>query len=80
MNWLLSWFFVGFNYVFERFTKAYGWSVARVIRISLAMIVIYAGLIAFTGYKFSRMPARFIPQQDQGYLIINVQLPGRRLC
>ena len=39
------------------------------------MLVVYAGLILLTGYQFSRTPAGFIPQQDQGYFITVVQLP-----
>ena len=52
VNWLLSWFFVGFNRAFEGFSKGYSWSVAKLIRISLAMIVVYAGLLVFTGFSF----------------------------
>src|SRR6185369_7812059 len=32
-------------------------------------------LIALTGYGFLRLPAGFIPSQDKGRLIVNVQLP-----
>jgi multidrug efflux pump len=37
--------------------------------------VIYAGLLGFTYWQFVRTPSGFIPQQDKGYLILNVQLP-----
>jgi len=75
VNWVLSWFFVGFNYVFDRFTRIYSVSVARFIRLSLIVVLIYVGLLLVTGYTFTKVPAGFIPQQDQGYLVINVQLP-----
>ena len=39
------------------------------------MLVVYAGLIALTGWQFSRAPTGFIPEQDQGYLITVIQLP-----
>ena len=39
------------------------------------MLVVYAGLIALTGWQFARAPTGFIPQQDQGYLITVIQLP-----
>ena len=39
------------------------------------MLIVYAGLIALTGWQFSRAPTGFIPQQDQGYLITVIQLP-----
>ena len=38
-------------------------------------IAIYAGLVALTVFGFMRTPSGFIPQQDKGYLILNVQLP-----
>ena len=34
-----------------------------------------AGLIGLTGFGFTRVPAGFIPSQDKGRLIVNVQLP-----
>ncbi len=75
VNWLLSWFFVGFNWGFERFTLGYIWTISRAIRISLVMVLVYVALLGFTGFSFSKVPPGFIPQQDQGYLVINAQLP-----
>jgi len=39
------------------------------------MLVVYAGLIALTGWQFAHAPTGFIPNQDQGYLITVIQLP-----
>jgi hydrophobe/amphiphile efflux-1 (HAE1) family protein len=36
---------------------------------------VYVGLIGLTGYGFSRIPTGFIPLQDKGYLVTNIQLP-----
>ncbi len=68
-------FFRGFNRVFERMTLGYGALVGRVLRLSMAVLVIYGGLLAMTWWQFERTPTGFIPQQDKGYLILNVQLP-----
>ena len=38
-------------------------------------LLIYAGLIVFTGFGFQRLPTGLIPDQDQGYLIVDIQLP-----
>src|SRR5208282_2384948 len=35
----------------------------------------YAGLLGLTYWQFQRTPTGFIPQQDKGYLLLNVQLP-----
>ncbi len=68
-------FFRGFNRVFEWLSDRYGKMTARLIRTSVAVLVVYAGLIGLTGYQFSRAPTGFIPDQDLGYLITVVQLP-----
>src|SRR5205823_9676694 len=38
-------------------------------------LVVYVGLIGLTGFGFSRIPTGFIPIQDKGYLLTNIQLP-----
>jgi multidrug efflux pump len=72
---LLSRFLRGFNQAFDWMTVQYGKLVARSIRLSLIMLVIYAGMIYGTWYGFKVVPTGFIPQQDKGYLVVNAQLP-----
>ena len=38
------------------------------------MLVLYGGLLALTGWQLATVPTGFIPEQDKGYLILNVQL------
>jgi HAE1 family hydrophobic/amphiphilic exporter-1 len=68
-------FFAGFNKVFDALSGGYGNVTRRLVRLSILMLVVYAGLIALTGWQFNRAPTGFIPQQDQGYLITVLQLP-----
>jgi HAE1 family hydrophobic/amphiphilic exporter-1 len=68
-------FFGGFNRVFDRLSAGYGALTARLVRLAVLVLVVYAGLIALTGWQFGRAPTGFIPQQDQGYLITVLQLP-----
>jgi len=75
VNWALGRFFRGFNWVFDRATQAYGKSVAWSLRLSAIVLLIYVGLIGLTGFGFTQVPAGFIPAQDKGRLIVNVQLP-----
>ncbi len=42
---------------------------------ALLIAVLYAGLLALTGFAFTRTPTGYIPPQDQGYLLVSVQLP-----
>lgn len=72
---LFGWFFVGFNRFFERFGSAYSRLVGRLIRMTAVVLIIYAGLNGLNFLAFEKVPAGFIPQQDQGYLILNAQLP-----
>ena len=48
-----------------------GWG----LRLSAIVLLVYVGLLGLTGFGFTRSPRGFIPSQDKGYLIVNVQLP-----
>ena len=43
--------------------------------VSLIALLVYAGLLALTYWQFNHAATGFIPQQDKGYLVLNVQLP-----
>ena len=75
VNAVLGWFFRGFNRVFDRMTAVYGWTVGKVLRLSVVVLLVYGGLLVLTYWVFQQAPTGFIPQQDQGRLIVNVQLP-----
>src|SRR5262249_44363782 len=68
-------FFRGFNRLFDGVTAAYGWTVGKLLRLSVIVLVVYAGLLGLTGWRVATTPTGFIPTQDQGYLLVNVQLP-----
>src|SRR5712691_9726863 len=69
-------FFGAFNFGFGALGRGYGWLAARVVRFAVLMVVVYAGVILFGLNEFRKTPVGFIPQVDQGYLIIVTQLPG----
>lgn len=72
---IFGWFFRGFNRVFAWLSDWYGKAVARLVRTTLIVSAIYLGLLGLTGAGFLFTPTGFIPQQDKGYLLANVQLP-----
>jgi hydrophobe/amphiphile efflux-1 (HAE1) family protein len=72
---LAAGFFDGFNAAFDRLARAYGAGVAKTVRVSALVLVVYAGLVVLTGVQFWRAPGGFIPAQDQGYFVTIVQLP-----
>jgi multidrug efflux pump len=75
VNQVLGWLFRGFNRIFDRATEAYGTMIGWSLRLSFVVLFIYVGLIGLTGYGFTKVPTGFIPPQDKGRLIVNVQLP-----
>lgn len=76
LSFLTNWFFAGFNKVFGALEHGYSRVVGAVIRITPVMLILYAGLIGLAGYLFVTVPQGFIPQQDQGYLVVSFSLPS----
>ncbi|MDJ0721805.1 MAG: multidrug efflux RND transporter permease subunit [Desulfobacterales bacterium] len=70
-------FFRGFNRRFDQASRVYTWSIGRVVRRSGIALAVYGGLIFLTLFGFRQVPTGFIPPQDQGYLIVAIQLPDR---
>ena len=75
VNAVLGRLFKAFNWVFDRFTQFYGWGVGWSLRLSVIVLLIYAGLVGMTYFGLTRVPFGFIPEQDKGYLVVNIQLP-----
>ncbi len=75
VNAALGWVFRGFNRLFDRLTDFYGHVVGWVLKLSVIVMLAYAGLLVLTGWQFTTAPVGFVPQQDKGYLILTVQLP-----
>ena len=64
-----------FNTGFDKLSDKYGRTTATLVRKTGVMLIIYAVLLAFTGWRLTDTPTGFIPDQDQGVLIGVVQLP-----
>jgi len=75
VNVVLGRVFKAFNWAFDRFTQLYGWGVGWSLRLSVIVLLIYAGLVGMTYFGLTRVPFGFIPEQDKGYLVVNIQLP-----
>ena len=69
-------FFGWFNRAFKSTTHRYESGLARLVRRGGRMAVIYAALIGAVAIVYTRLPTSFLPNEDQGYLITNVQLPA----
>jgi multidrug efflux pump subunit AcrB len=75
LNRLLGWSFRLFNRGFNYSTDLYGRAVGMLLRVSVLVLVVYGGLLTLTWWGFTHAPTGFIPAQDKGYLLVNVQLP-----
>jgi multidrug efflux pump len=75
INAIMGTSFRAFNVGFDRATGAYTRAVGRMLRVSVMVMLVYGGLLALTYVGFTHTPKGFIPAQDKGYLLVNVQLP-----
>ena len=59
----------------DRARDGYGWLVHRLVRVSIVGAVVVVGVLALSGYLFSRTPQSFLPEEDQGALFAAMKLP-----
>ena len=67
--------FAGFNRGLERVSGRYARLVATLVRRGAMVCVVYLALMVLAGVQFRAVPAGFIPNLDQGYVMISMQLP-----
>ncbi|PKO77022.1 MAG: multidrug efflux RND transporter permease subunit [Betaproteobacteria bacterium HGW-Betaproteobacteria-15] len=68
-------FFGWFNRGFARTAKGYEGGVAKLLPRAGRTLVIYAAIVAAAVVVYMRLPTSFLPNEDQGTLLVNVQLP-----
>jgi hydrophobic/amphiphilic exporter-1 (mainly G- bacteria), HAE1 family len=73
---LLKRFFNWFNRVFTNVTSAYVRLCGVLIRKSVVALILLVAFAAGAGFFGSKIPSSFLPDEDQGYLYINLQLPN----
>jgi len=70
-----SGFFGWFNRGFARTSERYSGAVSKVLRRPARFMVIYLALLIGLGWAYVRLPTAFLPNEDQGYLIVDMQTP-----
>jgi multidrug efflux pump len=68
-------FFGWFNRGFKRTAHGYESWVAKLLRRAGRFLLVYAVIIAAVGWVYLRLPTSFLPAEDQGNLLVSVQLP-----
>ncbi|WP_161866662.1 multidrug efflux RND transporter permease subunit TMexD [Pseudomonas yangonensis] len=66
-----GWFNRKFTALTGRYTQLNGKLVPRAGRVML----IYLGVVVLMGFFYLRLPESFVPVEDQGYMIVDIQLP-----
>ncbi len=64
-----------FNRSFDRLASGYTWSVGGMAKRAGRMMVVYLALLAGLGYLYINLPGSFVPNEDQGFLIVDIQGP-----
>ncbi len=68
-------FFGWFNRKFAGTAKGYESFVARILKRASRYLLIYAAIIAVVALVYTRLPTSFLPGEDQGTMLVNIQLP-----
>src|SRR6266568_2742523 len=68
-------FFGWFNRTFARTTTSYQSSIGRILKHSSISLIVFAVIIFLVGLFYLHLPSSFLPAEDQGYFITNIQLP-----
>jgi multidrug efflux pump len=69
-------FFGWFNRGFNRTSRGYESLVGRIARRSGRFMVIYLALLVGLGWAFLQLPSSFLPNEDQGFIIVDMQAPS----
>ncbi|WP_323796128.1 efflux RND transporter permease subunit [Nisaea sp.] len=65
-----------FNRGFDKTARGYSSVVGRMIHRTGRYMIIYLALLAGLGYLWMQLPTAFIPNEDQGYLLVDMQAPA----
>jgi len=68
-------FFRIFNLGLDKVTNGYLGVTRLAIRRSVLALLLFGGLVVFSVLGLGSLPTGFVPQEDEGYCIVNVQLP-----
>ncbi|HVL76118.1 MAG TPA: efflux RND transporter permease subunit [Noviherbaspirillum sp.] len=69
-------FFGWFNRGFGRVTDTYQGLVGRMVLRTGRLMLLYLAIVGIVVYMFMRLPGSFLPNEDQGYILTNIQLPA----
>ena len=68
-------FFGWFNRRFSRLTQGYQRTTGSLVRRSGRFMLVYVAIVGVLAFSYLRLPEAFLPDEDQGFMIVDVQLP-----
>ncbi len=74
--WFLRPFFRGFDRLFFGVRDRYLRVVGRALSKKFRYVAVFLLIVAAMGYLFRRMPTAYLPDEDQGMLMVQVMLPA----
>ncbi|MBD9649613.1 multidrug efflux RND transporter permease subunit [Ensifer sp. PDNC004] len=69
-------FFGWFNRSFDKTSHGYSGIVKRLVHRTGRYMIIYVAVLAGLGWLFMKLPSSFLPDEDQGFVIVMMQLPS----
>jgi len=69
-------FFGWFNRFFAATVRRYIGATRRILGKPGRWLILYAAILAATGWLFTKLPGSFLPSEDQGYFLSIIQLPS----
>lgn len=72
----LKWFFCRFNKLFDFSRAQYEGIVGRSFGKPVRNLLVYGAIVATMAFFFLRLPTAFLPDEDQGFIVCQVQLPA----
>ncbi len=75
VDFCFGWFFRLFDRTFDFAGNVYASVIGRLVKKTGVTVMVYVLLLVCTGLSFGLVPTGFIPDQDQGYLIVAINLP-----
>ena len=74
--YLFNYFFYRFNHLFGLARERYLAAVERILGQRLRYLVVYVLIVAALAFLFQRMPTAYLPDEDQGLMFVQAQLPS----
>ncbi|MBK5565707.1 efflux RND transporter permease subunit [Ensifer sp. SSB1] len=69
-------FFGWFNRSFDKTSHGYSGIVRRLVHRTGRYMIVYVAVLAGLGWLFMKLPSSFLPDEDQGFVIVMMQLPS----